>query len=92
MEGYLEVHYLVHFDFLTTSYEMLNSFTDGLTKNDLWKFDFDTLRFQNMALKSVVKPKALSDHSLTKAENFLYLFGGSLSNGKISNLVLAFLL
>jgi hypothetical protein len=58
--------------------------------NDLWRFSFNVSKFELMAVDSLVKPEPLSDHTLTLAENYLYLFGGSLRNGKISNKVKSF--
>ena len=50
----------------------------------LWFFDLTTFSFELKATDSDWKPPALSEHTLTSAKGFLYVFGGSSLHGKFS--------
>ena len=52
--------------------------------NELWYFNITTSTFSKKAGESSWTPPALSEHSLTLAEGYLYAFGGSTLHGKFS--------
>lgn len=65
-----------------TGFYMFGGITDkGSYSNELWYFNVTTEKWSIKALNSSVKPLELSGHTLTKVENFLYLFGGKSADG-----------
>ena len=58
---------------------------NGKTSHDLWLFNIPNQTWHLKASDSLIKPPGLSKHTLTLAENYLYLFGGSLPDGTFSN-------
>lgn len=49
---------------------------DGLHSNELWFFNTTSLTWTLCANKSDVVPEKVTDHTLTTAEGYLYVFGG----------------
>ena len=56
---------------------------NGLS-DQIWFFNLTTLSFERKASDSDWKPPPLSEHTLTSAKGFLYVFGGSTLHGKFS--------
>ncbi|XP_030384738.1 multiple epidermal growth factor-like domains protein 8 [Scaptodrosophila lebanonensis] len=60
---------------------------NGSFYNDLWHYNNTESggKWKQMAINSVVRPPALARHTLTTANGYLYLFGGSLQTGEFSS-------
>ena len=58
---------------------------NGTTVNDLWFFNTTSHRWSIVATESKVKPVPVSKHTLTRAQGYLYSFGGSEEYGKFSH-------
>lgn len=58
---------------------------ENSSSSDLWLFNLTSHQWSLKAQLSAWKPPALSKHSLTLADDHLYVFGGSYSNGSFSN-------
>ncbi|XP_063697443.1 multiple epidermal growth factor-like domains protein 8 [Culicoides brevitarsis] len=60
--------------------------SSGHLSDELWLYNISSNnRWSLRALNSLVKPPALVRHTLTYANGFLYLFGGSTSSGDFSS-------
>ena len=59
----------------------LNS--DNLS-NELWFYNISTSKWNLRAISSNIQPPALTRHTITSVDNFLYLFGGVMENGEFS--------
>lgn len=62
---------------------------NGSLANDLWVFNASAQQPENFwtlrAVNSTLQPPKLTRHTITQVENYLYIFGGSLSNGEFSS-------
>jgi len=59
--------------------------SDGSLSGELWLYDFRKRRWSLRALNSKVRPPRLTRHTLTLADGYLYLFGGSTPGGDFSS-------
>lgn len=62
---------------------------DGRLSNDLWMFNASAQQAEDYwilrATNSSFRPPSLARHTITLAGDYLYVFGGSLSNGQFSS-------
>lgn len=62
---------------------------NGSLANDLWFYNATAQQPENFwtlrAVNSTFRPPKLTRHTITLVENYLYIFGGSLSNGEFSS-------
>lgn len=58
---------------------------NGSLSNELWSYSINTKKWTLRAQKSTVVPPPLTRHSLTPAGEYIYLFGGSTSDGEFSS-------
>ncbi|CAG5128382.1 unnamed protein product, partial [Candidula unifasciata] len=49
---------------------------DGLHSNELWFFNITSLSWTQCATESVIMPERLTGHTLTAADDYLYVIGG----------------
>ena len=62
-------------------------YSEGQTTNVLWFFSTKNNRWKKVATNSIIKPIAVSKHTLTRADDYLYVFGGSEKYGKFSHVM-----
>ena len=66
-----------------SGFYMYGGITDSEAySNELWYFNVTTEAWSLEAVNSSLVPLALSGHTLTKVENYLYLFGGKTVDGR----------
>lgn len=62
---------------------------NGSLSNELWLFNVSAAQTEQQwslrATNSTLLPPPLTRHTITLADNFLYVFGGSLESGKFSS-------
>lgn len=62
---------------------------NGSLSNELWLFNASADHPENYwslrAINSSIKPPQLTRHTITLADDYLYVFGGSLNNGEFSS-------
>lgn len=57
----------------------------GNLSNELWMYNVLTQQWSLKAQHSLIQPPPLTRHTLTLANNYLYLFGGSTPDGEFSS-------
>lgn len=73
-------HAIVAFD---NGFYMFGGITDGdVYSRELWFFNVTSEQWSLEAVNSSIQPRPVSGHSLTKVEDFLYLFGGKTADGR----------
>lgn len=58
---------------------------DGSLSNELWYYNVNTRSWTLRAKNSPFYPPQLTRHTLTLANNYIYLFGGSTVDGEFSS-------
>lgn len=62
---------------------------NGSLSNDLWLFNASATEtdhhWQLRATNSTIQPPKMTRHTITLVEDYLYVFGGALSNGEFSS-------
>ncbi|XP_001814936.2 multiple epidermal growth factor-like domains protein 8 [Tribolium castaneum] len=62
---------------------------NGSLANDLWFYDVHSRKWHQRALMSLLQPPPLTRHTLTRAGDVIYLFGGSTEDGEFSSRLFA---